>query len=596
MTLARESLDFFIRWVVRWPTRVYWFRTALQKSQISFFGNELTRRDPAHAFVEQKKEDFKRVPVGLCRCGAPFAVILINSMNSTASIISPRGAKILAWMSLAALALMVFNGKSYENSLKAIDSSIHSALALSATSDGIVPHLPIGMDSHKGHWGPSGFNDHPIFLFYLDGWVMRLFGPTAWSARLLPGLFSAGCVLLTAWLGMMGILAGAILALTVDFFRNGAAFQLDTTMTFFIVLSFCFWVKKRPVLTGVAAGMAVIAKAPVGLLIFPVMAIHWYFRGRYAGGIRFFFTSLAVTLGMLAVFWGAIGAIGGWPVVADYWGRQVFGSAVQGRHENGPWQPFLFIEALRTHYWPWLIFLVWGAFIAAKKDFRKIARNADLVFIAAVAASVEIVVISLLRFKSGTHYYVPAYPFLSLLVALPFRNAVEKNPERFAIGFTLFSMSLAVALAIFPIHFGPEAFPALKRFEPLIQSYGDCSQKVFFIEGQQPYGSWIDYKAEINFYTGRQMLYSECAEAKKYLDTESDIGWIIVSGTNLQDCISPEVQRRFKKRFEVGNQYLLTRLIPDSDTTDLTPLERELRAPIDCVAAPYPKDIYHAYE
>jgi hypothetical protein len=48
-----------------------------------------------------------------------------------------------------------------------------------------------------------------------------------------------------------------------------------------------------------------------------------------------------------------------------------------------------------------------------------------------------------------------------------------------------------------PIELVPEMFPALRRFNPIIQSYGSCRDKVLYIDGNQPYGSYGDYGVEI---------------------------------------------------------------------------------------------------
>src|SRR4051812_24041485 len=112
-----------------------------------------------------------------------------------------------ARIALLALAAVAFLGKSYDSSLRGIDSNIHAAVSMSVTAGpGIAPRLPIPIKNFSAAAPArtdSGidpnrvFNDHPFFVFWLNGWIMRALGPSAWSARLLTGLFSVGSVGLT---------------------------------------------------------------------------------------------------------------------------------------------------------------------------------------------------------------------------------------------------------------------------------------------------------------------------------------------------------------------------------------------------------------
>src|SRR4051794_26681927 len=106
---------------------------------------------------------------------------------------------VTALISLTALASVTFLGKSYETSLRGIDSNIHAAVAMSVTSQGAKPRLPIPIKNFSAAAPATPgssldpnlyFNDHPFFLFWVNGWVMRALGPSAWSARLLTALFS----------------------------------------------------------------------------------------------------------------------------------------------------------------------------------------------------------------------------------------------------------------------------------------------------------------------------------------------------------------------------------------------------------------------
>jgi len=271
------------------------------------------------------------------------------------------------WTILALLCLssVVFLGKSYETTLQALDSAEYARLALEASRTPL--HLPIAQGTlGPGHW-EHGFNEQPATLLILNGFIMRALGPSAWSARLLPGLFSVGCVLLTYLIGTLlfteafGALAGFALALTPEFIGYGARFHLDTPFIFFILLSFVGFIQRRFWLTSIAAALGLWIKSPVSFLIYPAAALSLTMtRSFTAKERRWLLKSLVAALCVGAVVWIFTGLFGSWNLVTDYWQRQVFGTAVGGRGQSiSAW---VFAEILLKRYWPWLPFLAYSLF------------------------------------------------------------------------------------------------------------------------------------------------------------------------------------------------------------------------------------------
>jgi len=170
-----------------------------------------------------------------------------------------RGEALSAAIALFCFSLIVFFAKSNESTVPAVDTAAHADLALNLTAHGVFSQIPAHL---------------PVSYFVLSGWVMRLLGPDSWSAKLTPGLFSVGCVMLTFALGrtlrsnVLGVLAGIILALSHDFIRDGLNAHLDGVMLFFILASFVFWERGKWALAGVAAGLGVWFKSPVALLVY----------------------------------------------------------------------------------------------------------------------------------------------------------------------------------------------------------------------------------------------------------------------------------------------------------------------------------------
>lgn len=334
-----------------------------------------------------------------------------------------------AFLALTALSVVVFMGKSYENSLQALDSTTHAMLALEVTANGVKPVLPMHNFVTNQKLEPT-FNDHPFTLFYLSGQAMRFFGPEAWTARLVPGLFSVGCVLLVAWLGSLlyssfavGLVAGLILMLSRNFILIGSRFHLDTAMIFFILLSFIAWKKKRWVWTGVAAGMGLWMKTPVAFLIFPSAFFALLMTGEMNRKVfgRLLLSAL-IALFVGSWVWMVTGIIGGWQWVSDYWGRQVWGTAVGGRGSTAHVDYLFGYHDLKYGYLPWLYLLAISLVLIV---FRRRWKKLEVALPLAAALVIEIV-ISSMRFKFYW-YYLPIFPFLALLCVDPLREWLHRR-------------------------------------------------------------------------------------------------------------------------------------------------------------------------
>ena len=497
---------------------------------------------------------------------------------------------------LISLAVVAFMGKPSQQSLQAMDSAIHARLALQVTSNGITPVLPMRyLETDKD--SKTGFNDHPFTLFYINGWVMRAFGADAWSARLLPSAFAIGCVLLVVWIGTIfysptvGLAAGLVLTFNREFITFGARFQLDPAMIFFILLSFIAWWKRRPVWMGIGAGLGIWMKNPVALLVFPSAFLALLLTGTL-NRKEFKTLLLASGVGLIvgSAVWVFSGFVGGWEMVADYWKRQVLGTAVGGRGYIQGREYFMWVDVLRRTYWPWLPLLLTSLYLIIRH--RRWRRPE--VALSLSATLIVIVIISSMRFKFP-HYYLPMYPFVAFLTVDCVRNWIEQRQVGFAKFLTFSGMILPAFLLATPIELSPEMFPALRRFNSIIQSYGSCADKVLYIDGNQPYGSNGDYGVEIGFYANRRMVGTSCADANATAVKEKP-NWVIVSGDHLEKCLTEDFRRSYPVRYQFGNQYLLSNLIDPKNALDLTVLARDLRAPHDCDPAPLPKSRYIRYE
>ncbi len=499
----------------------------------------------------------------------------------------------LAALALFGLSLCVFLGKSHETSLQALDSTTHALLALEVTSNGAVPALPMA-NFVTNHRPDTTFNDHPFTLFYLVGWVMRAFGPDAWSARLLPALFSAGSVMLTAAIGgilyspVTGLVAGLILLMSRDFVLIGSRFHLDTPMVFFILLSFLLWLKKFPIRAGVAAGIGLWMKSPVTFLLFPVVLLTgWITKDWGRSRYRDWFYSGLISVFAGFLIWGLTGMIGGWDLVRDYWTRQVWGTAVGGRGAGGPVNHGLGIELLLRHYLPWILLVPYAVY----RIFKSGKARTEAFALPLIAVLVLETILSSLRFKHYW-YFLPVFPFLALILSGAFRDLLDRHSARIREGIIALGVALPVILVCFPVPLGPESFPGLRKFHPFIQSYGTCSDRILFVDGGQPFGTALDSIYELSFYTGRNILQAkDCAEAIRLIETSSP-EWVVLTSKDPSSCIPEHLLTRYPSRMRFADQHLWSRIIPEKDRMNLTPLHRELKPPKKCTPAPEPQDLY----
>jgi hypothetical protein len=497
-----------------------------------------------------------------------------------------------ALLALGCFSALFLLAKATDTTLPATDAADHAALAMQATALGWIPHFPIGGDSIARIWG-AGYNDHPFVPFVLMGKLMRLFGPTAWSAKLLPCLLSVGCVLEVAWLGILlrsrltGILAALMLALTRPFWIDALNNHLDNAMSFFILASFIAWERRRPLLAGALAGVGLWFKTPVAFLLFPTFALAAVIRGNWGPTLRKLALAFLVAALTGAAMWAVVGFTGGWEWVRDYWTRQFWGTAVGGRAGAQSSDPLIFFRTLKASFVPWSLFVIWALAWASWRG--RLKRPGVLIPLCAV--TVLAVAISSIRFKYG-HYFAPAYPFLCLLAAQPLVGALQRFETTVYRGLAAATLVLATFLVCTPVEPSPESFPALRKFVPYIQGEGSCADRVLFVRGAHPYAGDGDYEHLVAFYTGRKLLSFDCTEAGA-ASRDPAVRWILVSGPELRGCLGAEARAGFGRVYRYRDEYLLGRgPAPARAVTDLTPLGRELLAVTDCRAPELPQNRY----
>jgi 4-amino-4-deoxy-L-arabinose transferase-like glycosyltransferase len=311
--------------------------------------------------------------------------------------------------------------------------------------------------SRPSPWLVPNFNDSPRLrktplpywtvagLAYLTGAVDE------WTARLPSALAALGTALIVLalvrrWDGRLaGLAAAAALVTSAEFLIVARSALSDMTLTLFCTASLAAaWMAVETggarrfawlLVTGAAAGLAMLAKGPVPAVVLPlplavaavVMVVRlvqpkelmrdpdakwaWTLAGVAAGTLLF----LAILLP--------------WPVyvllhvpqAADIWRAE---SVDRSTGDYGHQEPFYFyIIRLPLLLAPWTIFFIHGLVLAARRAWRESSARAPLIFVGAwfVAALGAISVAA----GKQDHYLLPLLPACAVYIAISLRHWLE---------------------------------------------------------------------------------------------------------------------------------------------------------------------------
>lgn len=346
----------------------------------------------------------------------------------------------------------------------------------------------------SGNWIVPQFNFQPrtakpALLYWLQASAYRTIGVNEFAARLPSAIAAFGVILLTYQLGRRmfddntGLLAGIILATSIQFAVLSHAATPDMLMLFGIMLAFTlFWHgyqydgKLWLITTSVGSAIAVLAKGPVGLAL-PglVLTLFLLSRGQL---MRWFNWRLLVG----AVIFAAIALP--WYVLV--------GSETRGAFLRGFWwneNVNRFLEPLDTHagplwfypavlvigFAPWCVFLmptIWNA-IQEVRDGESTARLPQRMLM--IWAMTYLLFFSAAATKLP-NYILPMYPALALLtarllwnwqhqrLALP-RWVMPTSVASLAIVGVFTATGLAIAGGMFPLAaLKGNVFPGLQNW------------------------------------------------------------------------------------------------------------------------------------
>lgn len=303
-----------------------------------------------------------------------------------------------------------------------IDEGMHSAMArnMVLTGDWVTPWF-----------NGEPFFDKPALFNWLCGISFLLFGMTEFAARFPAALCGMATVIVVYFIGRKafgataGLIAGAVLATSLEFAILSRVVQYDIPFTLFTTLALYFYCaammgkdEDSRLFLGfyVAAALAVLVKGPLGLVL-PAIVIgfHVLFYNRWARLLR-----MNIPLGVLLFFaiaapWFVLAEIAN-PGYLDYFIiKQHFANFIgdvadyQPRHPQ-PW--FYLLPLMIVGVFPWCV-VMFQAMFDGIRDARDTEREYVMFFLIWLFAM-------LLFFSAATSklptYVLPIFPAVALLI------------------------------------------------------------------------------------------------------------------------------------------------------------------------------------
>ncbi len=254
-----------------------------------------------------------------------------------------------------------------------VDTGWYAAIALqawrSAAETGDWSHLW----TLRGYGGGDAdallyFNKPPL-AFWIHGLFLWALGPTGLAARLPSAIAAAWTVLFTVGAASRlggrrtALLAGIVLALTVEFTRHARAFSLDLWQAMFFMAAAHLAAgavaggrPRRLAWVGVPIGLALMTKPLVGLVPLGILAgwLVWTGRWRWCGWLA---VAAAVAAAVALPWHLSMALTHGEAFTSAYFGREIAGRAagsIEGLNDAAA-GPLYYLAELPRQYWPWLV-------------------------------------------------------------------------------------------------------------------------------------------------------------------------------------------------------------------------------------------------
>ncbi|CAN5124502.1 hypothetical protein BH11PLA2_BH11PLA2_14160 [soil metagenome] len=209
----------------------------------------------------------------------------------------------------------------------------------------------------------------PVMLYWLQRFSYLAFGVNEWAARFPSVLLSLGTVLLVYELGRrmfdgkVGLLAGVVLASSIEFCKLAHAATPDATFLFFTTLTLTlFWMLKESrawfVPTAMASALAVLTKGPAGLALPGLVIVLYLIWNRQLKQLwdRRLITAGFAFLLVAAPWYGLVAAETRGAYIKAFFGNENVNRFLQPMESHsGP--PVYYLGAILVFFAPWSVVL-----------------------------------------------------------------------------------------------------------------------------------------------------------------------------------------------------------------------------------------------
>jgi len=345
---------------------------------------------------------------------------------------SYRG-EVLRLLALVGLCLFLFCFGLHSRVLWDVDEGMHAVMSKNILLNG---------DWVTPTFNGENFYDKPILFNWLGAICFLLFGFNEFAARLPATIFGTAGVLVTYYMGRkmfgprIGLLGGVILAASAEYILLSRVVVHDIALTSFTTLALCFFYfglvdearrKRYLLLFWVAAGFAVLAKGPLGLVL-PGLVI----------GVFLLSTRRLSLIKDMQIGWGLLillAVAGPWYIAIslrnpDYLRyfileKNLGSFSSSNTHHAGP--IYFYFRALSFGLLPWVTFVPLATIGAIRNRDR---GPADAVLFLLIWAGSIFAFFSLATAKLES-YILPIFPAVALLLALYWYDALTgPSPAR----------------------------------------------------------------------------------------------------------------------------------------------------------------------
>lgn len=435
------------------------------------------------------------------------------------------------YLNVALFGVILLFGKTYDHGLKGDD--LHYA---AISKELLTSHNPLFLSLT----GQPYLNKPPLF-FWLNSVMISLFGNNAYGAKFVS--VAAGVILL---LIIFRIAAktfdsinagyGAVIFFLCNYivFKNTQACRFESLLTLFIILSLAaayrYLGSKKTfylVLSGLAAGLAVLTKGAAGGLVFVLVVPYVLIFGDRSNKVKLFTDILIASV----VFAAAFGWWYGYAFLkTDVFKVQVMNesvgrlSFVKSGWKNG--QPiYEYVKSFAMFNFIMIPFLLIGVY---KGLLPKIKHRGVILFF--IYFIVYFIIIHFMKTKYDRYLY-PIMPMLSIVAGAGLASVVKFEMKRVVMAIYLV---FACVMVLYPGSTGVEGYNRLAGLEKIAETnkLTLCADKGYF-------RNW-ERKSSLVFYLDSDYEVGECGPGTIHITTKNGecAGTVILRNRKLKACIS----------------------------------------------------------